>query len=92
MFSFIKVCIESCIRYERFVQYRFLELLSLNILLFKECKYVSPQKLTFLVQNMILHKNLYKTSNIKIFKNTINKFSYFELITKNYYKNNLYSI
>jgi hypothetical protein len=56
MNEFIKICIDSCISFERFVQYRFFKLLSTNILLFKECKYVSPQKMTFLAQNMMLEK------------------------------------
>jgi hypothetical protein len=82
LFSFIKICIDSYISFERFVQWRFSKLLSTNILLFKRCKYVSPQKLTFLVQNMTLQKWLQWISNIKILKNTINKHPYFELIAK----------
>jgi hypothetical protein len=58
--------IDSYISFARFVQCRFSKLLSTNILLFKRCKYVSPQKLTFLVQNMILQKWLQRISNIKI--------------------------
>jgi hypothetical protein len=54
LFPFIKICIS----FEIFVQYRFLKLLSTNILLFKECKYISTQKLTFLVQIMTLHTQL----------------------------------
>jgi hypothetical protein len=60
LFSFIKICIDSYISFERFVQCRFLIVLSTNILLFKRYKYVSPQKLTFLLQNMTL-PNLKKT-------------------------------
>jgi hypothetical protein len=48
LFSFIKICINSYISFERFVQYKFSKLLSTNILLLKRCKYVSSQKLTFL--------------------------------------------
>jgi hypothetical protein len=54
--------------------------LSTNILCFKRCKYVSTQKLTFLVQNMTLQKWLQWISNIKPLKNTINIFPHFELI------------
>jgi hypothetical protein len=68
LFSFIKICIVSYISFERFVHCRFLKLPFTNILLFKRCKHVSPQKLTFLVQNMILQKWLEWMSNIKIFK------------------------
>jgi hypothetical protein len=68
LFSFIKIWIDSYISFERFVQCRFSKLLSTYILLFKRCKYVSPQKLTFLVQNMTLQKWLQWISNIKIFK------------------------
>jgi hypothetical protein len=64
--SFIKIYIESYISLERFVQYRFLKLLSTNIPLFKEFKYVSSQKL----QSMALQKWLQRISNIKILKKT----------------------
>jgi hypothetical protein len=56
LFSFIKICIDFYISFERFVQCRFSKLLSRFILLFKRCKYVSSQKLIFLVQNMNLQK------------------------------------
>jgi hypothetical protein len=79
LFSFIKICIDSYISFERFVHYRFSKLLSTNILLFKRCKYVSPQKVTFLIQNMTLRKWFQWISNKKI---TINTFSYFELIAE----------
>jgi hypothetical protein len=46
----------SYISLQTFVQWRFSKLRSINNILFKECKYVSPQKLTFLVQNMTLQK------------------------------------
>jgi hypothetical protein len=58
LFSFIKICIDSYISFERFVPYRFSKLLSTNILLFRRCMYVSPQKLTSLVYNMTLQKEL----------------------------------
>jgi hypothetical protein len=50
------ICIDSHVILEIFVQYGFSKLISKNIILFKECKYVSPQKLTFLVQNTIVEK------------------------------------
>jgi hypothetical protein len=69
--------------FERFVQCRFSKLLFTNILLFKRCKYVSPQKLTFLVQNMTLQKWFQWISNdFKSLKNTINRFPYFKLIAQ----------
>jgi hypothetical protein len=58
LFSFVKICVDSYISFTRFVQCRFSKLLSTYILLFKRCKYVSAQKLTFLVQNMTLKKGL----------------------------------
>jgi hypothetical protein len=51
-----QICIDSYINFERFLQCRFLKLLFMYILLFKRCKYFSSQKLTFLVQNMMLQK------------------------------------
>jgi hypothetical protein len=82
LFSFIKICIDSYIIFERFMQCRFSKLLYTYILLFKRCKYVSPQKLTFLVQNMTLQKWLQWISNIKIFKKHHKYVSIFRIHSK----------
>jgi hypothetical protein len=52
----VKIYIDSYISFERFVQYRFSKLLSTNVRFLKRRKYVSPQKLTFLIENMTLQK------------------------------------
>jgi hypothetical protein len=60
LFSFIQTCVNSYVSLETFGFYGFSKFLSTNILLFKECKYVAPQKLTFLVQNMTLKNDFNK--------------------------------
>jgi hypothetical protein len=55
LFPFIQICIDSCISFETFVQYGFSKLLFTNVMLLKNCKYVSPQKLTFLIQWHVWH-------------------------------------
>jgi hypothetical protein len=50
LLSLIKICINSFISFERFMHSTFLKLLFIDIILFKECKYVSSKNCTFLVQ------------------------------------------
>jgi hypothetical protein len=64
---------------------RFSKLLSTYILLFKRCKYVSPQKLIFLIQNMTYQtcqKWLQWISNIKILKKHHKQISIFWIHSK----------
>jgi hypothetical protein len=49
--------LESYVNFETFVAYRFSKLLPTNTLLFKDCKYISHQKLTSLVQIMTLQND-----------------------------------
>jgi hypothetical protein len=62
----------SYISFETSVEYGFLESLSTIFLLFKECKYFSPKKLTFLVQNMTLQNDFFDFKR-KAIKKSIKK-------------------
>jgi hypothetical protein len=60
--------VDFYISFERFINCEFSKPLFTDILCFKRYKYVSTQKLTFLVQNMTLQKWLQWISNISKIK------------------------
>jgi hypothetical protein len=68
-YSFIKICIDSYINFEQFLQYRFLKLFLINILLFIECKYISSQHLELGRQWKVIVFHMYFVNRrVHIFK------------------------